>query len=129
MIFAYSILFGIYTKVVLRRNWAVAVSSTIWMLFLLPVYLFICLTVSYDFKKYAKRSIAQIRMRFLNKNSQTLNFKSLLREKLELESELLKIIKNHKDEIKDILENQITNRDLREELTDQKIEDILHDVY
>lgn len=128
LIAVYSLLFGLYTRLWLGRSWGTAAGSAAWMSLLLPVYLFICLTVSYDFKKYAKRSVAQLRMRLLDRNSQTLNFKDLLREKLEIESGLLNTIRTHKEEIKEILEHQITSRDLKEELTAEKIEAILNDV-
>jgi hypothetical protein len=125
LLVAYVVAFGLITRLVFGKPLGVAVRLAFAMAFVLPVYLYICVVFSYDFVRYVRNAWSQVKLKVLNQTSMTLSFKDLLREKLELEGEILVLIRTHREELREIVENQITRRNLNEEFTEEHIKKVL----
>lgn len=125
LLLAYVVAFGLVSRLLFGKPWAVAFRLAFAMAFVLPVYLYICVVFSYDFVRYVRNAWSQVKLRVLNQSSMTLSYKDLLRQKLELEGEILGLIRTHRDELREIVETQITRRDLNHEVTEEHIRKVL----
>lgn len=128
LLFAFALGFGLLSKVVLGKSWTEAARSAFTMAWVIPLYLYVCVVFSYDFVKYARNAWSQIKLRLLQQTTMTLSFRDLIREKMEIEGEILAIIRKHKDELHEMLEKRVSRRDLAEEITEDHIDHALANI-
>lgn len=122
LLLVYTLLFGVLVRRVLGYDWTAACKATLAMWFALPIYLAIATEYSYGFAKRARLMKSQLRFRLLKTDSTTSEFIGMLKEKMELEVDILKVIGAHKQELKEFVDKQITAQDLDKKLTREEID-------
>lgn len=124
----YMIVFSLVALIKYKKGFFATIRLTFICSFIIPVYLYVGVAFYYDFKRYLTYMWNQFRLRVWNKKTGMDNFKGLVKEKLQLEDEMMKVIVEYKDELKESIGNMIAKRDLNETYGEEKIEKILEEI-
>ena len=126
--FAYVICFGLTAKIQFGYSWTETAKVTFLLAYFLPIYLYVCIFYCYDFVRWGRLMLNQLRFRVFNRTEGMNNFRMLLKEKLELENEMMKLLSGFKEELAQFYDKMITKRKIGELIEEERIDEILREI-
>lgn len=128
LLLIYVLGFALTAKLKFGYTWMATFRLTFTLAYVVPIYLYICIFYCYDFVRWGRLMWNQLRLRVLNREEGMRNFRMLLREKMELENEMLGLMVEFKEELKQFFEKMITDRKIGKQIDQRRIDEIVNDI-